>query len=233
MAVSMAVFTFLFFVTLDYWLHYRRGRKPAATTAPAPIAVPQPAVAPPAPVWVAGFQLPDGLRFHQGHTWARPLSADTVAIGMDDFARRLTGPTDRLEVPEVGAELRQGAEAFRVGTGERATELVAPVDGTVLEVNPELLKDPALATTDPYGRGWICTVRNSQLKSNLRNLLSGRMAQRWIEDAREQLELRLMALTGTVLQDGGTPAPDFAEHLDDADWLCLTKSFFLTEEPVA
>ena len=55
---------------------------------------------------------------------------------------------------------------------------------------------------------------------------SGSLARRWTEDARENLELRLMALSGSVLQDGGEPAPDFPERLDRADWHDLAERFF-------
>ena len=49
-------------------------------------------------------------------------------------------------------------------------------------------------------------VKAPNLASNLRNLLSGRIARKWMEDSREALELRLMAFSGSVLQDGGEPA---------------------------
>jgi hypothetical protein len=66
------------------------------------------------------------------------------------------------------------------------------------------------------------------LAANLRNLLSGRLARRWIEDARESLDLRLMALSGSVLQDGGEPVADYARHLPDQEWKRLVGEFLLT-----
>ena len=110
----------------------------------------------------------------------------------------------------------------------RAAELVSPVDGEVVDVNPDLGGQPELATDDPYGRGWLLKVRAPKLAANLRNLLSGRLARRWMEDSREELELRLMALSGSVLQDGGEPAADFADHLPTADWERLVDEFLLT-----
>ena len=70
---------------------------------------------------------------------------------------------------------------------------------------------------------------STNLAASLRNLLSGSLARRWVEDAKEQLELRLMALSGSVLQDGGEPAPDYAEHVPTDDWKRLVEQFLLTQ----
>lgn len=230
MAALLAIFTFAFFVTLEVVLARRAARRQTAVPAPAParpFGVPMPAAV--EPVWVAGYEFPEDLHYHQGHTWARAVGPDTVAVGMDDFASQLAGPAQRLEVPDAGSWVQQGGDAFRVDANGRSAHLVSPVDGEVVEVNPELRSDPTLSTKDPYRRGWICTVRVPGLAANLRNLLSGRMARRWIEETRDQLELRLMALSGTVLQDGGEPARDFARHLDTADWKVLVENFLLTK----
>ena len=89
-------------------------------------------------------------------------------------------------------------------------------------------RDPGLAAADPHGRGWVLKVKAPNLADNLRNLLSGRLARKWMEDSREALELRLMALSGSVLQDGGEPTADFARHLPPEDWKRLVGEFFLT-----
>jgi glycine cleavage system H protein len=172
--------------------------------------------------------MPEQLHYHRGHTWARVLSADTVAIGVDDFARRLVGHAAAVEVPEVGAWVRQGGPGARLGINGRQAGIVAPVEGEVVEVNQELAENPGLATDDPYGRGWLYKVRTGNLPANLRNLLNGSLAHRWMEDAREQLEVRLMALSGSVLQDGGEIATDFSDHLEDKDWNVLVERFLLT-----
>ncbi|MHC4549591.1 MAG: glycine cleavage system protein H [Planctomycetota bacterium] len=230
MAALLAVVTFILFATLDYLISRRRVVEPVAAPAPVPTPAPLLDLRPRGePVWVAGFELPEDLAYHPGHTWARLVGPDTVAIGLDDFARRLVGQADALEVPAEGSWLRQGAEGFRVDSEGRSAELLSPVDGEVVEVNPEIRRDPSLSTKDPYARGWICKVWSPSLAANLRNLLSGSMARRWMENAREQLELKLMALSGSVLQDGGEPAPDFARHLEPDEWKHLVEGFLLTK----
>ncbi len=220
MTVILVVLTFAVFIAADALLTRRR----LAATSSAATAMPPSVVA---PVWVAGYQLPEGLYYHRGHTWARP-EGDKVFVGLDDFARRLLGPACAVRLPAVGDWLTQGDTGFRLRVDGRAADLVSPVEGEVVAVNHDLLRQPALATDDPFGRGWVLKVRAANLASNLRNLLSGSLARRWMEDSREALDLRLMALSGSVLQDGGESSADFAGHLSTEDWRRLVGEFLLT-----
>jgi glycine cleavage system H lipoate-binding protein len=221
MTVLAVVAFFAFFITLDYVMSRRRLAREARAHAIANIPTLEPA-------WVAGYQMPESLYYHRGHTWARPLDADTVLVGLDDFARKMIGSPNSLRVPSRGDWLHQGGRAFAVKLDGRGAELVSPVEGEVVELNRDVLEKPALAAEDPYGKGWVMKVKAPNLASNLRNLLSGRIARKWMEDSREALELRLMAFSGSVLQDGGEPASDLGHHLPPGDWDRLVNEFFLT-----
>jgi glycine cleavage system H protein len=221
MTVLLVLVTFGVFILIDYLLHHRVSARAVA----APEA---PSLAPPEPVWVAGYALPDGLHYHRGHTWARVLEGGDVVVGVDDFASRLVGAPKKVALPARGTWIRQGEGGATLGVDGRSAQLLSPVEGEVVAVNPGVQAQPGLVREDPYGRGWLFRVRPADLKTSLRNLISGRLAHRWIEDARERLDLSLMALSGSVLQDGGEPAADFALHLSDEDWRTLTRDFFLT-----
>jgi glycine cleavage system H protein len=221
MTVLLVLAFFALFITLDYVMSRRRLAREARAQAMAQ----QPALE---PVWVAGYQMPESLFYHRGHTWARPLDAETVLVGLDDFARRLIGAPASLKAPRRGDWLHQGGRAFALGLDGKAASLVSPVEGEVIEVNRELLARPEVTAEDPYGKGWVLKVKAPNLASNLRNLLSGRLARKWMEDSREALELRLMAFSGSVLQDGGEPACDLGRQLPAADWDRLVSEFFLT-----
>lgn len=226
MTVLLVILTFALFITLDYLVGLRRKARERPIRAPALKPALHPTFAA-EPVWVAGYQMPEDLRYHQGHTWARAWNGD-ILVGIDDFARKLIGPAKKLTLPAVGSLLKQGAKSFRVEVDGKTADFLAPIDGEVLEVNPELTDQPNLATDDPYGHGWILKVRPSNLSRSLRNLLSGSLAGRWMEDSRERLELQLMALSGSVLQDGGEPVADLARQLPDEDWKRLVGEFLLT-----
>jgi glycine cleavage system H lipoate-binding protein len=220
MTILLVILTFAIFITAEVLLAKRKG---AAAEKSLPIPVP----AASEPVWVAGYQLPEGLYYHRGHTWARP-EGDTVVVGLDDFARRLLGGVHGVRLPAVGDWLRQGEVAFGVREDGRAADLVAPVEGEVVAVNRDLSRQPSLAADDPFGRGWVLRIRAAGLAANLRNLLSGSLARRWMEDCRESLDFRLMALSGSVLQDGGEPMGDFARRIPAEEWRRLAHEFLLT-----
>jgi glycine cleavage system H protein len=222
MTVLLVLLTFAAFIAVDALL----GRIRAAGAVRETTAVPVPAVSA-EPVWVAGYQLPEELHYHRGHTWALAVDAHTVVVGVDDFARRLIGGAKAVAAPAAGTWVRQGDRAFAVEVDGRTANLVSPIEGEVIEVNPALKGQPGLVADEPYGRGWVFKVRPGNLPANLRNLLDGSLARRWMEDCREALDLNLMALSGSVLQDGGEPAKDFARHLAEDDWRRLTQLFLL------
>ncbi len=228
MTVLLVILTFALFITLDYVIELRKaGRDEPEEKLPTLEPTLQPAFAT-EPVWVAGYQLPEELHYHRGHTWARVVASDTVLVGLDDFARKLIGPAKNLELPQVGSQIAQGSRGFRVVVNGKSADFLSPVEGQVLEVNSEITRRPRLATDDPYGRGWVMKVRSSNLASNLHNLLSGSLARSWMENARVTLDHQLMALSGSVLQDGGEPVADFARHLSKEEWKRLIGEFLLT-----
>jgi glycine cleavage system H lipoate-binding protein len=221
MTVLLVLAFFAVLLTIDYLATRSRLSVEAMAQAVAGVSASEPA-------WVAGYRMPESLHYHRGHTWARPLDADTVLVGIDDFARRLVGPVASVKTPSRGDWLHQGGRAFALKGDGKVTGLLSPVEGEVVDVNRDLARKPGLISDDPYGLGWVAKVKAPQLAANLRNLLAGRLARKWMEDSREALELRLMALSGSVLQDGGEPASDLSHYLSKADWERLTHEFLLT-----
>jgi glycine cleavage system H protein len=153
---------FLGFALLD-WL-ISRGKAPAM----APDAVPTPAAR--AADFVYGFHLPTNRSYHAGHGWALRERKNVVRIGIDDFAARLAGKIDSLELPKPGQWIRQGERAWKVLRNGVAAEMVSPIEGEVLEINPDVLKDPSLLRSDPYGAGWLVRLATD---ASLGGLLQG------------------------------------------------------------
>lgn len=175
------------------------------------------------------FRMPtEGVYFHQGHSWAMPEQGGVVRVGMDDFAQKLVGSIDALELPAVGDELRQGDRAWRLRVGEKALDMLSPVEGRIVAVNERLLSRPQELAQDPYGSGWLLKVEVPHLSVNLRNLLSGDLARSWLEGARERLFARLNYSLGAVSQDGGVPVEGIARNLDPQRWDDMVREFFLT-----
>ncbi len=187
-----------------------------------------------APGWddrLAGyFRLPGDLLHHPGHAWAR-AEGDTVVIGLNDFAQRLVGPIDHLRLPAPGTELAQSRPAFSLVSGERSVAVLAPVGGTVIEVNREAASDPDTVKRSPYGRGWLLKVRDPQMTAQLKALMSGELARRWMETVWEQLSAEAAgAELGLVCQDGGVPVDGMARALSPEHWEQVARRYLLTED---
>lgn len=185
-----------------------------------------------------GVGLPEtDFLFHPGHAWARLSSDEEVAVvGWDDFARRLIGPADGFRLPEPGTRLTAGAPGWRIGAGGRELEMLAPVDGEVHSVNTAVLEDPALASRDPYGNGWLMRVRIPSREPVRRNLLAGRLARSWSELAERALQAIAAeapdAALGAVLADGGEPSEGLARALAPDSWEEVVQRFFLLDPEV-
>ena len=227
MAALLTILLMAFFIGADAWWSRRAVR---VWGNPEPVGeecIPRPSDS---VATIAGYEFRPGLRYHQGHTWARLDEQGLVTVGVDDFARRLVGPVDQIELPCGGSSLLQGEVGFRVGREDRWASLLSPIDGEVVEVNRALLAAPFDISDDPYGRGWICRVQPHNAALSLRNLLGGTLAHRWLEDEGGQLSASLAEAAGGAMADGGMPAADFERHLDQAVWQRLAERFLLRDE---
>lgn len=180
-----------------------------------------------APV-VAGFAVPDNIAFHPGHTWAAAQAGDAVRVGIDDFAAKVAGGVDRIDAPTRGQWIRQGQKILSMHRAGRNIDLVSPIEGTVTAVNDAALADPELARKDPYGKGWLLEVNSPDAKTNFRNLLTGKLARRWMEDAAARLRALMPMPAGALAQEGGVAVDDVLAAVPDADWKKAADEFFLT-----
>lgn len=223
MTVILVLFTFVTFLLIDHF-HSRKR------------VVIQPAMqmskreAPPrmAPSLVGGFQVPENLRFHPGHTWALSESPSLVRVGMDDFASKLTGRLDSITLPQRGQWIRQGQKVCTLHRDGTAVDMVSPIEGSVADINDALVRNPELARKDPYGEGWLLTVQSPDAKTNFRNLLGGALARWWTEESAGRLQRRMPNMLGALAQDGGAAVDNMAAHIPDQDWAVMAKEFFLS-----
>jgi glycine cleavage system H lipoate-binding protein len=179
---------------------------------------------------VEWFRVPENLFFHRGHSWMKPAGADLASVGMDDYAQKLLGGFSSVALPEVGTQLVQGEKAWSVNVDGKTIPMLSPVDGKVVAVNKAAVADPGLINRDPFGAGWLVKVEPAKLSVNLKNLLSGKLARQWVEDAVEGLRMQSGATVGATMQDGGIPVDGIARALYGDEWTEKVKEQFLTAE---
>jgi glycine cleavage system H lipoate-binding protein len=225
MFVALVILTFALCILVDWWL--KRGEEQEAVVqAPVPQRHLRPVLSP--PFYVDGFRLHEELALHPGHAWAVAESADLLRVGLDDFAAKLVGKVESLDLPKVGEMLAQGRESWAICRAGRRAPMLSPVSGRVIEVNSLLRSNPELPGTDPYGDGWLFMVQTTDLRTNLNNLLSGSMVRRWMEDVCARLRTRLDGGLAFSFADGGTAVKDISALVDAARWKTLVEEFLLT-----
>jgi len=226
MTVLLVLATFAIFLTIDYF--YSKAKHPVLQVAPA-ISRARTAAAPATkPNLVGGFAVPDNLRYHPGHTWALSESPNLVRIGMDDFATKLAGKVEHVNLPQRGQWIRQGQKVWSLVRNGVKIDMVSPIEGSVADVNDAVANDPALIGKDPYGEGWMVTVQSPDAKTNFRNLLGGALARWWTEESSMRLQRLMPSALGALAQDGGVALDDVAATLPDEQWAKVTREFFLT-----
>ena len=94
------------------------------------------------------------IRYTQDHEWIS-LDGGVATVGITDYAQNALGDVVFVEVPDAGKVLSKGAVAAVVESVKAASEVYAPVAGTVLEGNGALAEDPALVNSAPQGDGWF------------------------------------------------------------------------------
>jgi glycine cleavage system H protein len=181
------------------------------------------------PALLRWFSLPQGFYYHRGHAWVKE-DGTLFRIGVDDFAQKLIGIVERVEVPEVGTRLVQGEKGWRFKIGARAVHMLCPVSGEVVGVNTEAVRDPRLINLDPYGEGWLLLVRPDNKRRSLVNLFSGEMARLWLEESVNAVMGRAKGRLRDVLQDGGTAVSGLARVVAGEDWDSLVEELFLSED---
>ncbi len=106
------------------------------------------------------MNVPEELRYSNDHEWAS-RDGDVVRVGITDYAQDALGDVVFVQVPIVGTVVKAGESFGEVESTKSVSDVYAPVAGTVVEVNEALTDGPQALNEDPYGDGWICTIRMS------------------------------------------------------------------------
>jgi glycine cleavage system H lipoate-binding protein len=177
---------------------------------------------------VKGFDVPMGYYFHNGHAWARIESGGYIRVGLDDFALKVLGQADALDLPLIGKELDQNKVGWGLKRKDNLADVLSPVDGVIMEVNSKVRENPKLANHEPYSDGWLFMVRTPDIKGTMKKLMVDQDSLSWINTEVNQLETMIEEVAGPLAADGGYLADDIYGNLPDLGWGNLTQKFLRT-----
>ena len=128
---------------------------------------------------VNDYELNEGIYYSEDHMWVR-VEDSLARVGITDYAQKSLREVVFAEIPEVGTEVKQKESFGTLESVKAVSDLIAPISGTVKEVNNEVADNPEVINQDPYGKGWIMIVEPKNLDSELKLLMDLNAAKAWL-----------------------------------------------------
>jgi len=137
---------------------------------------------------VKEFLLPDDLHYdRKEHIWGR-VAPEGMRVGLDSFGACAAGTVAYVKLLPKGRQVQKGRPFGSMEAGKYVGPLKAPVSGTIVEHNQEVLDNPRLVNVDHYDRGWLVLIAPSSLDADLADLAHGEGVQPWLEDEVREYE---------------------------------------------
>jgi len=122
------------------------------------------------------FLIPGGVFISEGHCWVSVSQNGSVKVGIDDFAKKVIGRIDDVEMPNLGRVIKVGDILFTVKKNNKMIPFKSPISGKVIKINSELSSHPHKLEVTSYGQNWICTLDADNLDLELKELKIGKSA---------------------------------------------------------
>jgi glycine cleavage system H protein len=126
---------------------------------------------------VRGCNLPEDLYYLvEKHVWAKPVEEGVIRVGITSVAAKLSGgklAALTVKAKNIGQEVLQGKSIATVESSKFVGPVPAPVTAVLLRANEKLATDPNLATSDPYGEGWVAEMQPANWEADKASLVTG------------------------------------------------------------
>ena len=116
------------------------------------------------------MHIPENLKYTSDHEWVM-IESDRAKVGITDYAQDALGDVVFVDIPEVGKRVTVGETVTEVESTKSVSDIYAPLEGEIIEINQDLDDSPELLNGDPYGEGWIFILELNDAAS-IDNLLS-------------------------------------------------------------
>jgi CheY-like chemotaxis protein len=125
------------------------------------------------------FNVPAGIFVSQNHTWVNIEMNGTARVGIDDFARKIIGKIDQLEMPKPNKEVKKGDLLLAIKKDSHTINIASPLSGTITLVNTEHVEHPEWIASKPFELSWMCCLEPSNLSEELPSLKIGVDSINW------------------------------------------------------
>jgi len=169
------------------------------------------------------INVPAGVFISPSHTWISLELNGIARVGIDDFAQKILGPLEGIELPKQSQRVEKGAPLFSVKKGSHRLTFPSPVTGIVASLNSELDSRIEYLQMKPFELGWICTIEPSNLPEDLQSLIIGADSVTWYHKEIEKHSEKMNQLSGGV-RDRET-AEDEKKRMEEAVWLAFEQIF--------
>lgn len=226
MVVILVAITLTLLVFADWLL--RRNNEPGGEVVAAQLPESKP-IKLVEPLCAGGFHVQPEMSYHLGHAWALEDGPSRARVGIDEFAAKLVGEADHIDLPQPGDRIVQGGPAWVLHHGDRHATMLSPVTGEVVAVNPLVNEHKVSLSNEPYTQGWLLSVRVQDFRRDQTNLLHGDLPLKWMELSSAQLRSKLKNGVELSFRDGGNGAGSVCDMVDEAQWNDVVHEFLLAD----
>ena len=132
--------------------------------------------------------IPEDLFYTQYHQWVRiDEEEEIIAVGLTDYAQEFLGDIVFVETPEIDLEIEEGQSCGVIESVKTATDIFAPLNGKILDTNPELSSTPDTINNDPYEDGWLFTMQPDDIE-DCEELMSANTYEQMLEEEEEDID---------------------------------------------
>jgi CheY-like chemotaxis protein len=175
------------------------------------------------------FQIPGGVFISKSHCWARVDEDGSVQVGIDDFAKKIIGKIDSIDLPNLGMIVKKDQLLFSVRQGQRILSFKSPVSGKVSEINKFLNNEIEALNVTVYDNNWICEIDAEELDAELPDLKIGKSAVSFYQTEIEKCkEIKKKSISGEEFDSDSAELMYCGEmeKMDDASWKLFAEEFF-------
>lgn len=174
-----------------------------------------------------------GIFYSKNHTWAYLEKSGVAKVGMDDLLLHITGELKVRHLKNPGESISKGELLAEVDQNGKSLRIFSPVSGKIIDSNPALNENYTLLNEDPYGKGWIYSLKPSNWIAEIPSLYLADEAANWLKKELDRYKDFLALNLGkyipdtpiAILQDGGELVDNSLSELPEEMWQDFQKEF--------